>query len=72
MQEKNIFSINNSDYNEPISILEEQDYINYSYDELPLQRLPEELNRFAALGAIGISLNGMGKRVETEHVIKRL
>jgi len=72
MQEKNIFSINNSDYNEPIAILEEQDYINYSYDELPLQRLPEELNRYAALGAIGISLNGMGKRVETEHVIKRL
>lgn len=72
MQEKNIYNINNPDYNEPISILEEQDYINYNYDELPLQRLPDELNRFAALGAIGISLNGMGRRVETEHIMKKL
>lgn len=72
MRQKQILNINNPDYNEPISILEEVDYINYNYDELPRQILPVELNRFTSLGAIGISLNGMGKRVESENIIERM
>lgn len=72
MQHKDIFNFNNPDFSQPISILEEEDYINYNYDELPLQRLPEELDRFTSLGAIGIALNGLGKRVESEHILKRL
>ncbi|WDC84092.1 hypothetical protein PL321_17690 [Caloramator sp. mosi_1] len=72
MQHKDIFNFNNPDFAQPISILEEEEFINYNYDELPLQRLPNELDRFASLGAIGIALNGLGKRVESEHILKRL
>ncbi|GFR34992.1 hypothetical protein [Thermobrachium celere] len=72
MLHKDILNYNNPDFSQPISILEEIDFINYNYDELPLQRLPEELDRYTSLGAIGIALNGLGKRIESEHILKRL